>query len=136
MIELLVNIDVDDLDRAIDFYTHAFDLRKGRRLGRDAVELLGASVPIYLLAKAEGTEPCAMTGPIRDYGRHWTPVHVDIIVPDIDAAVARAIAAGAILERAASTHDWGRLAVLSDPFGNGFCLVQFLGHGYDEVASA
>lgn len=136
MVELLVNIDVDDLDRAIDFYTHAFDLRKGRRLGRDAVELLGASARIYLLEKAEDTEPCATAGPIRDYGRHWTPVHLDIVVPEIDAAVARAIAAGAILERGASKHDWGKFAVLSDPFGNGFCLVQFLGRGYDEVASS
>lgn len=135
MVELLVNIDVDDLDRAVNFYTRALDLRAGRRLGTDTVELLGAPMPIYLLAKPAGSEPCAATGPVRDYERHWTPVHLDIVVADIDAAVARAAAAGATLERAASTHVWGRLALLSDPFGNGFCLVQFLGRGYDELAS-
>jgi len=31
-VQLLVNIDVDDLDRAIDFYTSALDLKCERRL--------------------------------------------------------------------------------------------------------
>ncbi|MDI1428841.1 VOC family protein [Polyangium sorediatum] len=38
MATLLVNIDVDDLDRAIHFYTGAFDLRIGRRFGGAGVE--------------------------------------------------------------------------------------------------
>ena len=46
MVDLLVNIDVDDLPRAIVFYTGAFDLRIGRRFGTAGVELLGASAPI------------------------------------------------------------------------------------------
>jgi hypothetical protein len=29
---------------------------------------------------------------------------------------------------------WGRIANLSDPFGNGFCLLQFTGRGYDAIA--
>jgi len=24
--------------------------------------------------------------------------------------------------------------LLADPFGNGFCLIQFTGRGYDEIA--
>jgi hypothetical protein len=32
------------------------------------------------------------------------------------------------------THEWGRLALMADPFGNGYCFVQFLGGGYDEIA--
>jgi hypothetical protein len=27
-----------------------------------------------------------------------------------------------------------RLALLADPFGNGFCLLQFTGRGYDAIA--
>jgi len=46
----------------------------------------------------------------------------------------RAVAAGARLERPIQTSKWGRLALLADPFGHGFCLVQFLGRGYDEIA--
>lgn len=135
MVDLLVNIDVDDLDRAIAFYTGAFDLRIGRRFGADGVELLGASAPIYLLAKAAGTNSSPSSKQPRDYRRHWTPVHLDVVVTDIDAAVARATAAGASLERAVRTSNWGKLALLADPFGNGFCLVEFVCRGYDEIAS-
>jgi predicted enzyme related to lactoylglutathione lyase len=135
MVDLLINIDVDDLHRAIDFYTSAFDLRTGRRFGTDAVELLGASAPIYLLVKAAGTESSSHSGQIRDYARHWTSVHLDIVVENIDVAVSRATACGAVLERAAETSSWGKLALLADPFGNGFCLVEFVGRGYDEIAS-
>lgn len=31
-------------------------------------------------------------------------------------------------------HAWGRIALLADPFGNGFCLLQFTAGGYDEIA--
>jgi predicted enzyme related to lactoylglutathione lyase len=135
MVDLLVNIDVEDLERAIAFYTGAFELRIGRRFGADGAELLGASVPIYLLVKAAGTPPSANSKQVRDYGRHWTPVHLDIVVQDLDAALARAVAAGARLERPARTSNWGKLALLADPFGNGFCLIEFVGRGYDEIAS-
>jgi predicted enzyme related to lactoylglutathione lyase len=47
--------------------------------------------------------------------------------------VARARGAGAVLEGAIASHPWGRIALMADPFGNGFCLVQFVGRGYDEV---
>jgi hypothetical protein len=68
------------------------------------------------------------------YGRHWTPVHLDIVVPDIDEAVARAERAGAVREGVVQTHGWGRIAQMADPFGHGFCVIQFLGRGYDEIA--
>jgi predicted enzyme related to lactoylglutathione lyase len=132
--ELLVNIDVDDLARATAFYCEAFGLRVGRRLGPSSVELLGASSSVYLLLKPEGSSPSAHTGQRRSYRRHWSPIHLDIVVPDADEAVARAVAAGATLEQAVATFDWGRLAMLADPFGHGFCVVQFLGRGYDEIA--
>jgi predicted enzyme related to lactoylglutathione lyase len=124
--QMLVNIDVDDLARATDFYCAAFALRTGRRFGPDGVELLG---------KPAGSPAFAGATQTRDYRRHWTPVHFDIVVDDVDAAVARAVAAGATLEQPARTANWGRIALLADPFGNGFCLLQFLGAGYDEIAS-
>ena len=71
----------------------------------------------------------------RSYGRHWTPVHLDFVVADIDAAVARARAAGARVESPPATHKWGKLALLADPFGHGICLIEFLGRGYDEIAT-
>lgn len=132
---ILVNIDVDDLERAIEFYTHAVGLRVGRRLfGGSVAEMLGASSKVYLLLKPAGSVNSAQAGCIRDYRRHWTPVHLDFEVEDLSAAVDRAVGAGAKLEGAVRSFSWGQLATLSDPFGHGFCLLQFSSHGYDAVA--
>ncbi len=131
---LLANIDVDDLVRAETFYLQALGLEVGRRFGEDGVELLGASSPIYLLRKAAGSAAGDATMQTRDYRRHWTPVHLDFVVTDLAAALARARAAGATLEGDVRTAAWGRIATLADPFGHGFCLIEFLNRGYDEIA--
>jgi uncharacterized glyoxalase superfamily protein PhnB len=52
----------------------------------------------------------------------------------IEAAVEKAVSHGATLEKPISTQRWGRLALMADPFGHGFCFVEFLGRGYDEIA--
>ena len=131
----LINIDVDDLDRAVAFYTAALGLKVGRRLGPSVVELLGAGSAIYLLEKEAGSAAGPATGERRRYARHWTPVHLDFVVADVDAAVATAVTAGATLEVPAVAHIWGKIAHLADPFGHGVCLVEFLGRGYDEIAT-
>ena len=131
-LELLVNIDVDDLERAVAFYTTALPLRVGRRFGDGGVELLGASSALYLLAKPAGSE--GAPGSPRGYARHWTPLHLDFAVPDLDAAVARATEAGATVEQPAVARSWGSIAMLADPFGHGFCLIQFSERGYDAIA--
>ena len=132
-VDLLVNIDVPELDGAVAFYTRALGLTVGRRFGDDGVELLGATSPIYLLAKPAGTTPAPGARP-RNYVRHWTPVHLDFVVADVDAAVDRAVEAGAKVDEPATDRSWGRIAILADPFGHGFCLLQFRGRGYDAIA--
>lgn len=132
--EFLVNLDVDDLDAAIQFYTAAFGLETGRRFGPAGVEMLGGPAPLYLLAKPAGTPAAATTGQQRSYARHWTPVHLDFVVEEIDSAVRKATAAGAQLEGPVTVQPWGKLALMADPFGHGFCFVQFVGRGYDEIA--
>ena len=131
---VLANIDVDNLELAIKFYCDAFGLRVGRRLGNSAVELLGGSTAIYLLEKAPGTAVSPASTARRDYGRHWTPIHLDFVVRDVFASVARAQDAGATLEGDVRAYNWGRIAAMADPFGHGFCLIEFLGRGYDEIA--
>ena len=132
---LRVCIDVSDLDKGLAFYRDAFGLTPGRRLGRHWVEMLGAPVSIDLLAEAPQTSPIPDAKVVRDYRRHWTPVHLDWPVADLDAAVRRAVAVGATLDREIQEKKWGRLAVLADPFGNGFCLLEMRGRGYDEMLS-
>jgi predicted enzyme related to lactoylglutathione lyase len=133
MTGLLVNIDVDDIDRAVAFYRDGLGLTVGRRFGEDFVEMLGSSSPIYLLRKRAGT-PAFKDGALRDYRRHWTPVHLDFAVTDIRKALARAREAGARVESDIRTAKWGHIALLADPFGNGFCLLEFVGRGYDEIS--
>lgn len=132
MIELRVCIDIEDLDKAIAFYTQALGLTLGRRKGSDWAELLGASAPIDLLTKPAGTPASPGTNAARDYRRHWTPVHLDFTVTGLDAVVQRAQALGAKLEQDIQERPWGRMANLADPFGHGFCLLEFKGRGYDE----
>jgi len=128
---LLINIDVPDTASGERFYTAAFGLKVGRRFGEDFVELLGWESPVYLLAKNAGTVGAG--GDLRRYERHWTPLHVDVVVGDVDAAVARAVAAGATLEAPAKNTPYGRIAMLADPFGHGLCLLQFNARGYDAL---
>ena len=130
---LLINIDVDDLATAEAFYTAAFGLHPGRRFGAGAVELLGATAAIYLLHQPAGTVGAGQT--LRDYARHWTPVHCDVVVEDLDQALTRALAAGARQEQSIREHEWGRIVTVADPFGHGWCLLQFRGRGYDEIAT-
>jgi predicted enzyme related to lactoylglutathione lyase len=130
---LLVNIDVQDLEKATRFYCEALGLRVGRRFD-GWIELVGSSAPIYLLPKDSGTGVSPASDQKRDYRRHWTPVHLDFVVDDLPRAVARAKAAGASVEYDIEAKPYGRIAMFSDPFGNGFCLIEFLGLGYDEIA--
>ena len=132
---LLVNIDVDDLDKGIAFYQTALGLRLGRRLfGGTVAEMVGGPSNIYLLTRPSGTSASPSASLPRDYRRHWTPVHLDFEVDDVPVAVQRALSAGAKLEGEIQTFSWGRIAMMSDPFGHGFCLLQFIGRGYNEVA--
>jgi len=90
---LLINIDVDDLAAAETFHIAAFGLHTGRRFGNAAVELLGGTAAIHLLNKPAGTVGAGES--LRDYGRHWTPLHCDVVVEDLDQALDHALAAGA-----------------------------------------
>jgi predicted enzyme related to lactoylglutathione lyase len=72
---------------------------------------------------------------LRSYARHWTPVHLDFVVDEIEGALDRARNAGARLEANIKTNNWGKIAMLADPFGHGICLIEFVGKGYDEIAT-
>jgi predicted enzyme related to lactoylglutathione lyase len=128
---VLINIDVPDIAAAERFYSAAFGLEPGRRFDEEFVELLGWPAPVYLLKKPSGSPGAGAD--LRRYERHWTPIHPDVVVDDLDAALARATAAGAVIEHPASETSYGRLAMLADPFGHGFCLIEFNARGYDAL---
>ncbi len=130
---LLLNIDVPDLAAAEAFYVAAFGLNPGRRLGDSIVELIGSGATFYLLEKPVGSSGAGNS--LRGYERHWTPLHCDWVVDDLDAALRQALAAGAQQEGPIRDAKWGRIVHLADPFGHGWCLLQFLNRGYDEIAT-
>ena len=120
--EVHVYIGVTDLERGIAFYTQGIGLRLRRRLRANWVELEGASVPIFLLVS---NRP-------RDFAGPWT-VHLDFVTDDLDTAVRQTQDAGAVLDRALQEREWGRMANMTDPFGNSFDLIEFAPGGYDNI---
>jgi predicted enzyme related to lactoylglutathione lyase len=129
---ILINIDVPDLKPAIAFYTAALGLTHSRTLDDDVAELTGASATLYLLQKDPGTAAVRMSAVDRHYVRHWTPVHFDLVVPDVDAAAARALKAGAKQETGHVHWRGSRCVSFGDPFGHGFCFIQFEHGTYDS----
>lgn len=129
---ILVNIDVPELNRAIEFYTAALALKHSRTLDEDVAELTGASSVIYLLQNASGSNVASTLSETRRYSRHWTPVHIDFVVDDIEEATVRALGAGATRESECVEWKGSKCITFSDPFGHGFCLIEFVGETYSE----
>ncbi|WP_248279418.1 VOC family protein [Xanthomonas campestris] len=72
-----------------------------------------------------GTQAAPGTDHPGSYTRRWTPVHLDFVVDDLEQAVSQSLAAGVTQERAIRDTAWGRVAVMADPFGHGYCLIEF-----------
>lgn len=130
--KIIVNIDVPELAPAIEFYTSALELHLSRILDNDVAELTGASCDIYLLANRAGTKAASTAPESRRYTRHWTPVHVDFVVDEIERRARQALSAGAIQESECVEWKGSKCITFSDPFGHGFCLIQFVQETYRE----
>jgi predicted enzyme related to lactoylglutathione lyase len=61
-------------------------------------------------------------------------VHLDIHVEDVEAALAKALRAGAIKEQFLENPEHGSAAFCTDPFGNGFCILERKGPKKADVA--
>ena len=108
-------IDVDDVAAAVRFYNEGIGLEVVQEVP-DWAQLKVGEQTIWIMKIAAGP-----AGPFtRSYHRHWTPVHLDFHVKDMDAAIERAIIAGGKLENRPKPE----LANLSDPSGNGVDLVK------------
>jgi predicted enzyme related to lactoylglutathione lyase len=131
MVRVIVNIDVPELNPAITFYRSAFGLELTRIIDEDVAELSGASCVIYLLGNKAGSSPSDSSAQVRTYSRHWTPVHLDLVVEDIESAALKAEKAGAIQESECINWRGSKCISFADPFGHGFCLIEFEGETYD-----
>lgn len=118
-----VSVDVPNLEEGLRFYRDAFRLTEiARAIATYAILKCGAA-QIGIMEKPAGTKPAMGSDDIRRYERHWTPVHIDFHVDSFEAALARALSAGAKCEQKFDVPGRPPIAFCSDPFGNGFCIV-------------
>ncbi len=129
---VLINIDVPDLPRAIAFYQNALGLTLSRTLDDDVAELSGAGTAIFLLQKQEHSSASKSHPALRQYTRHWTPVHLDFVVDNLIVAAQKAEAAGALRESECIQWRCSKCITFSDPFGHGFCLIEFTHGTYED----
>lgn len=123
MIKISVSIDVSNLKQAETFYIEALGCKKIRDQGSDMAVLSTENCDIYLQEKEAGTKPLVSSEVVRDYKRHWTPVHLDFLTENVDMVVEKILQLGGLHEGGES-GDWGSIAYCADPFGNGFCVIN------------
>lgn len=134
ILQVHVYIEVTSAEAGLDFYCDGLGLTVKRRYSPRWIELAGTGTPLFLLAGLAPVADLGSTSHVRDYRRHWTPVHLDFITDDLDAMLERLLARGAVLDRDVKQRDYGRIANMADPFGNGFDLIEFSGAGYEAVS--
>ena len=134
MLTVHAYVEVTEAARGIEFYCDGLGLAVKRRLSPRWIELAGANISIFLLADRPAVADLGSVRAVRTFERHWTPVHLDFIVADLDRMVSRLTTLGGSLDREIKTREYGRIANMADPFGNGFDLIEFSGSGYDGVS--
>jgi uncharacterized glyoxalase superfamily protein PhnB len=127
--ELFAYIAVENAAKAIEFYTRAFDAKEklrlaepGGRIGHAELDFGGTT----LMLSDEYPE-YGVKGP---RGLAAVPVTIHLHVDNADEVIARAVAAGAELERPPQDQFYGeRSGTLRDPFGHRWNI----GHHLEEV---
>jgi PhnB protein len=107
-----------DTARAIDFYTRVFAATETMRLAEPSGKIGHAELTIEgaTLMLADEYPEHGARGP-RTIG--GSPVHLHLYVADVDAVVARAVAAGATVRRPVADQFYGdRSGTIEDPFGH------------------
>ena len=116
-----VSIDVNDVQRAIDFYTNALSCELKMRYSEDWVVVSIGVLDIHLQENEAGTHGAGEEK--RHYNRHWTPLHLDFDVDDI-RSVCNVIKENGGSVESQSFGQKTDIAQCADPFGNGFCVIR------------
>jgi len=112
------HLTVKGAARAIDFYTKAFGAVERSRFAMPDGSIMHASIKIGANTLFLNDEYKEM-GSISPESLGGSPVMIMLYVPDVDAAVKRAVEAGAQLKMGVDDMFWGdRYGLLVDPFGH------------------
>jgi len=104
--------------RAIDFYKAAFDAKERMRVNQADGRIGHAEITVgdSMIMLADEFPEHGIRGP-RSLG--GSPVTIHLYVEDVDATVARAVAAGAQITRTVQNQFYGdRSGSVTDPFGH------------------
>lgn len=119
--------------QALDFYRTAFGAEEVSRMPGPDGRLLHALLRIGdspLMLVDEFPERGAAGGNLGPHRLGGSPVTLHCYVPDVDAALHRAVAAGARLTLPAADMFWGdRYGRVEDPFGHQWSLATPLARG-------
>lgn len=118
-----VSIDVPSLDDGLRFYCSVFGFVEKARPFPTMAILDANNVTVCMHEKAAGTKSSTGGAEVRRYERHWTPVHLDLHVSDIHAALDKLRSEGGVVEDEFLTGGPKPAAFCSDPFGNGLCII-------------
>ena len=121
--EVHLSIDVPDLAAGLRFYTAVCGFRETARPFPKMAILDANNLTVCLHEKPSGSPSSGEGSQPRDYGRHWTPVHLDLHVTDFESTLARLTGAGGRIERAFRGIGPRPAAFCADPFGNGLCII-------------
>jgi PhnB protein len=109
---------VDGADRAIEFYKQAFGAKERMRFPMPGGKVGHAELEIgdSLVMLADEAPDMGYVGPKSAGG---TPVSLMVYDVDVDARVAQAVAAGAVVTREVKDEFYGdRIGTVTDPFGH------------------
>lgn len=126
MHSLTPHIVCRDASAAMDFYIRAFGAREGGRLAGPDGKLMHGIIWIgnSALMLVDENPDWGMQSPLSLKG---TPVVLHLYVEDVDAALARAVEAGATLTMAAAEMFWGdRYGQVRDPFGHQWSIATHI----------
>lgn len=116
---------VDDLDRALAFYTQVLGLCLGHRSGAYA-QLDTGTTRLGLYTRTAMAQVVGF--PLHTPDPHAPGFELGFKVPDVDAAFAELTARGATATTPPTTRPWGqRTAYVRDPDGHLIELAQDLG---------
>ncbi|HWO12902.1 MAG TPA: VOC family protein [Polyangiaceae bacterium] len=118
------SIDVPNLEQGLRFYREVFGFFEVARPFPAMAILDANNVTVCMHEKAVGTRSSPVGAATRHYDRHWTPVHLDVHVPDLDAVLEKVKSEGGAVEVEFRNQGPMPVGFCSDPFGNGFCVIE------------